>query len=105
MDRRAAGQGGPRRLGGGVGQGMGVAEGHDPLIVHHQEIKNRPQKLHIRCTRPQIASARPGCVKECAEQFVIRCQPAQHLKGKDMSGFLLHSWGFLRLFRLVLAAI
>ena len=105
MDRRAAWQGSPRHLGGGIGQGMRVAEGHDPLIVHHQEIENRPEELCIFGASPQIARTGASCVKEAAEQLVIRRQPAEHLKGKDMSGVLLHSWAFLLRRRLVLAAI
>ncbi len=105
MDRHATRQGGPRRLRRGIGQGVLVAKGHDPLIVHHQEIENRPLKVNIPCASAQVVHTRPGCIQKCRQQFVIGHQPCQSLKGQDLSGVLLHFFGFLHVLRPVLAAI
>lgn len=94
MHRLPAGQSGTGGQGCCIGQGVLITECDDPLIVHHQEIENRPLEVNIPGTIPQIPDTRAGCVKECRKQFIIRRKPSQSLKREDLSGFLLHFFGF-----------
>ena len=82
-------QGGPRQLWRSVGQGMGVAESHDPLIVHHQKIENRQLEVGITGASANLFQSRTGCEEKLLELFFIRGKPAQHLQCKHLSGFLL----------------
>ncbi len=43
---------------------MLIAEGYNPLIVHHQEIENRPLEVNIPCASPKIAQPRAGCIQK-----------------------------------------
>lgn len=84
-----AGQGGPRHLRCRVWQSMRVAESHDPLIVHHQEIENRQLEVGISGASANLVQSRPGCEEKLLELLFIRREPAKRLKGEHLGGFLL----------------
>lgn len=105
MDRLTPWQRCPRGQGSGVGQAVLITERDDPLIVHHQEIENRPLKVNIPRASAQIVQPRPGCIQKNRQQLIIRRKPGKRLQGKDLSGFLLHLFMFLRFRPRILVAI
>lgn len=82
-------QGGACLLRRGVGQSVGIAERHDPLILHHQEIENRDLEVGIASASAHIVQTRPGCAEKLLELLFVRRKPAERLQGEDLGGFLL----------------
>lgn len=90
MQRIAAGQLCPCRQGCGIGQVLGVAEGHDCLIVAQEVVKDRAQ--HLRLTR--VVSKAGGVDTAFSHQrgqaVIVGHDPGKGLESDYMGGFLLH---------------
>lgn len=76
-----------------IGMAMGIAEGHDPDIVHGQEIEHRAQERRVGGKAAQIAFRRAGRAKERGEEIFIADKPGQRLQGQRFGAVGCHRHG------------
>lgn len=88
----------PSCLRGGVGQTVRVTEVYDPLIVHQQEIENRPMELGILSASANVVRTGPGCIKELADQLFIGRKPSKCSEREQLRRFLLFFHRLSRVF-------
>ena len=77
---------------------MRIAEGHDPLIVHQQEIENRQMEVCIHGASSNLVGASPGCSKKVVYQLFIGANPGKCPNGEQLRSFLCHFQGNPRSF-------
>lgn len=74
-----------------IGQTLGIAKGHDPGIVHEQEIQHGGQEFGALRRPRHTVDASPRRAKEYGEQLVIARKPSQNPQRQRFCRFHLHA--------------